>query len=153
MKIDCMNDNGTLTIALDGRLDTTTAPELEKFFSENCAKVTALVLDCEKLLVCKLSCLFGSNLYMINYTCSGVSYMYCDYDTAVLVQVISSESEYVFVRKAYGEAAVIRIEGSIAFKGYAAGNAVLIDIAAEKIFETGVILIFEKSVKSIQTVS
>lgn len=49
MKIDFTKNNGTLTVALDGRLDTTTAPELEKFLGENCADITALVLDCEKL--------------------------------------------------------------------------------------------------------
>jgi anti-sigma B factor antagonist len=49
MKIDFTKNNGTLTVALDGRLDTTTAPELEKFLGENCADTTALVLDCEKL--------------------------------------------------------------------------------------------------------
>ena len=50
MKIDFTKNNGTVTVALDGRLDTTTAPELESFFTENCADATALVLDCEKLV-------------------------------------------------------------------------------------------------------
>ena len=38
--------NGTeLTVALTGRLDTTTAPELEKELKENLDVVTALVID------------------------------------------------------------------------------------------------------------
>ena len=50
MKVDVTNNNGVLTVALDGRLDTTTAPELEKLLCENCANATALILDCEKLV-------------------------------------------------------------------------------------------------------
>ncbi|MBQ1962997.1 MAG: STAS domain-containing protein [Clostridia bacterium] len=50
MKVDFTNNNGVLTVALDGRLDTTTAPELEKLLCENCANATALILDCEKLV-------------------------------------------------------------------------------------------------------
>ena len=50
MKIDFAKNNGTLTVTLDGRLDTTTAPELEKFLGENCADTAALILNCEKLV-------------------------------------------------------------------------------------------------------
>ncbi len=50
MKIDLTKNNGILTVALDGRLDTTTAPELEKLLCENCADISSLVLDCEKLV-------------------------------------------------------------------------------------------------------
>lgn len=50
MKIDFTKNNGALTVALDGRLDTTTAPELEKFLGKNCVDAAALVLDCEKLM-------------------------------------------------------------------------------------------------------
>ena len=50
MKIDFAKENGTLTVALDGRLDTTTAPQLEEFLNENCAGITALILNCEKLV-------------------------------------------------------------------------------------------------------
>ena len=40
------NQNGnTLTIALEGRLDTTTAPELEKELKDNLGNMEALVLD------------------------------------------------------------------------------------------------------------
>ena len=42
--------NGTeLTIALEGRLDTATAPDLEKELQESLDGVTALTLDFEKL--------------------------------------------------------------------------------------------------------
>lgn len=42
--------NGTeLTIALEGRLDTTTAPELEETLKASAAGITALVFDFEKL--------------------------------------------------------------------------------------------------------
>ena len=49
MKIDFNKDNGILSVALDGRLDTMTAPELESFFSKNCNGIEALILNCEKL--------------------------------------------------------------------------------------------------------
>ena len=49
MKIDFTKNNGTVTVALDGRLDTTTAPALEKFITENYDGSGALVIDCEKL--------------------------------------------------------------------------------------------------------
>ena len=50
MKIDFTNNNGTLTVALDGRLDTITAPELEKFLGEKCEEAAMLIFDCEKLV-------------------------------------------------------------------------------------------------------
>ena len=49
MKIDFNKDNGILNIALDGRLDTTTAPELDSFIGENYDGVGSIVIDCEKL--------------------------------------------------------------------------------------------------------
>lgn len=49
MKIDFNKDNGILNVALDGRLDTTTAPELESFLNKNCDGIEALTLNCEKL--------------------------------------------------------------------------------------------------------
>ena len=49
MKIDFTKNNGNLHVALDGRLDTTTAPELEGFLNENYDGTEALVMDCEKL--------------------------------------------------------------------------------------------------------
>lgn len=49
MNITVTNRDNDLLIALDGRLDTVTAPDLEAVLSENAAKAAALVLDCEKL--------------------------------------------------------------------------------------------------------
>ena len=49
MKIDFTKTNSELTVVIDGRLDTTTAPELESFLSEQYAAVTAITFDCEKL--------------------------------------------------------------------------------------------------------
>ena len=49
MKIDFTKDNGTLKIALDGRLDTITAPEFESFLGKNYSGNLGLVIDCEKL--------------------------------------------------------------------------------------------------------
>ena len=44
------NLSGTeLTVALEGRLDTVTAPVLEKELKENYGSITALVLDFKKL--------------------------------------------------------------------------------------------------------
>ena len=50
MKIDFNKTNDILNIALDGRLDTTTAPEFEDFLEENYDGTYALVIDCEKLV-------------------------------------------------------------------------------------------------------
>ena len=49
MKIDFTKENGNLNVTLDGRLDTTTAPELESFLNQNYDGANALVIDCEKL--------------------------------------------------------------------------------------------------------
>lgn len=49
MKIEFNKENGTLNIALDGRLDTTTAPELESFLAENYDGKGTLILDFAKL--------------------------------------------------------------------------------------------------------
>ena len=49
MKINFNNNNGILNVALDGRLDTTTAPELENFISNNHDGTGSIVIDCEKL--------------------------------------------------------------------------------------------------------
>ena len=50
MKIDFTNNNGVLNVALDGRLDTTTAPEFESFLCENYSSINELVINCEKLI-------------------------------------------------------------------------------------------------------
>ncbi len=49
MKINFNNNNGLLNIALDGRLDTTTAPELESFIGNNYDGTGTIVIDCKKL--------------------------------------------------------------------------------------------------------
>ena len=49
MKIKFNNNNGLLNIALDGRLDTTTAPELESFIGNNYDGTGSIVIDCKKL--------------------------------------------------------------------------------------------------------
>ena len=49
MKIDFTKNGAVLCISLDGRLDTTTAPELESFLSENLGGADALNIDCKKL--------------------------------------------------------------------------------------------------------
>ena len=49
MKINFNKNNGNLNVALDGRLDTVTAPELESFFNANYDGAEMIVIDCEKL--------------------------------------------------------------------------------------------------------
>ena len=49
MKISFNNENGVLSVAVDGRLDTTTAPELEAFIANNYNASGSIVIDCEKL--------------------------------------------------------------------------------------------------------
>ena len=49
MKIDFNKNNDILTVVLEGRLDTITAPELENFIGENFSGTESLVIDCEKL--------------------------------------------------------------------------------------------------------
>ena len=50
MNINFTKDSGILNIALEGRLDTTTAPELEKFIGENYEAGNTLVIDLKKLV-------------------------------------------------------------------------------------------------------
>lgn len=49
MKIIKQQDNGILTITLEGRMDITTAPDLEKEIKDSLDGVTELVFDLEKL--------------------------------------------------------------------------------------------------------
>jgi len=49
MTINKKLDGSSLTVALEGRLDTTTAPELEKELSESLNGVTELTFDFETL--------------------------------------------------------------------------------------------------------
>ena len=50
MKIDFQKNGGELIVAIDGRLDTLTAPELDDFLKGKYEGVTALTFDCEKLV-------------------------------------------------------------------------------------------------------
>ena len=49
MKIDKILNGSTLTVVLEGRLDTTTAPELEAMLKESLDNVTELVFDMDGL--------------------------------------------------------------------------------------------------------
>lgn len=49
MEINKQKDGANLTIGLDGRLDTNTAPELENELRDNLSDVTNLVLDLKNL--------------------------------------------------------------------------------------------------------
>ncbi|MGN0823426.1 MAG: STAS domain-containing protein [Candidatus Gallimonas sp.] len=49
MTIRQNRENTKLTVAIEGRLDTSTAPELEAALAEALENVTELTLDCEKL--------------------------------------------------------------------------------------------------------
>lgn len=50
MNIDFNKKDGELTVTIDGRLDTLTAPELESFLVSNYEGVEALIFDCDKLV-------------------------------------------------------------------------------------------------------
>ena len=50
MKIGFNKKGGELTVAIDGRLDTITAPELESFLANNHEGTSALTFDCERLV-------------------------------------------------------------------------------------------------------
>ena len=49
MKINFNINEGILNVSLDGRLDTTTAPEFESFLSENYDGKGTLIIDCANL--------------------------------------------------------------------------------------------------------
>ena len=49
MKIDFTKNTENLEVKIEGRLDTTTAPELDSFLNANLAGVKALAVDCEQL--------------------------------------------------------------------------------------------------------
>lgn len=49
MTITNKKNDEQLTVSLEGRLDTTTAPQLEKFIGENTDGIKELVIDLEKL--------------------------------------------------------------------------------------------------------
>jgi anti-sigma B factor antagonist len=45
MQLSKINEGNKLTICVEGRVDTVTAPELDKFINENAEGVTELILD------------------------------------------------------------------------------------------------------------
>ncbi len=49
MNISKHNEGSTLTMEISGRLDTTTAPELEKEIGASCEGTEKLILDLKKL--------------------------------------------------------------------------------------------------------
>jgi len=49
LNINKVSDGARLTVALKGRLDTTTAPELEKSLKESVEGVAQLVIDMQEL--------------------------------------------------------------------------------------------------------
>lgn len=49
MKIETKKENEKVVVAIEGRLDTTTAPELEKELKDSLGGIKELVLDLEKL--------------------------------------------------------------------------------------------------------
>ena len=50
MDINFNKKGGELTVRIDGRLDTVTAPEFESLLIKNYDGVTSLTFDCEKLV-------------------------------------------------------------------------------------------------------
>lgn len=50
MNIKFTKDSDILNVALEGRLDSTTAPEFEKMLCHNYDGAGALTIDCEKLV-------------------------------------------------------------------------------------------------------
>lgn len=49
MLINRMNEGSKLTVSLEGRLDTTTAPDLEKIMENSLKGIETLVFDMERL--------------------------------------------------------------------------------------------------------
>lgn len=50
MTVNTEKQNNTVIFKLEGRLDTTTAPMLEKMINERCETAEGLILDLEKLV-------------------------------------------------------------------------------------------------------
>ena len=50
MNIKFTKDSDIMNVALEGRLDSTTAPEFEKMLCQNYDGASALTIDCEKLV-------------------------------------------------------------------------------------------------------
>ena len=49
MKLEFTKSNGVVTVSIEGRLDTVTAPELESALGDYYEGAESLVFDCEKL--------------------------------------------------------------------------------------------------------
>ena len=49
MKIGVKKEDGTLKLEMTGRLDTTTAPQLEEVFCKHSADIKHLIMDCSNL--------------------------------------------------------------------------------------------------------
>ena len=49
MTVNTEKENNTVTFKVEGRLDTTTAPMLEKMINDECETVEGLILDLENL--------------------------------------------------------------------------------------------------------
>ena len=49
MKMNINKENEILTVGVEGRLDTTTSPELENFLNAEMDNINELIIDCEKL--------------------------------------------------------------------------------------------------------
>ena len=49
MTITNEKNGNQMTVGIEGRLDTTTVPQLESFLNDNTAGITDIVLDLEKL--------------------------------------------------------------------------------------------------------
>lgn len=45
MKLTSTKEDGKLTVVVSGRVDTTTAPDLEKYINDNMNGITEMVLD------------------------------------------------------------------------------------------------------------
>ena len=50
MKINFNKNGEEMIVELEGRLDTTTAPELDNFLTQNLMGVNALTINCENLV-------------------------------------------------------------------------------------------------------
>ena len=50
MKLNFNKNDDILNVAIEGRLDTTTAPEFDSFISQNLDGIKELNINCEKLI-------------------------------------------------------------------------------------------------------
>ena len=50
MKIEFTKNDGVMNVTIEGRLDTTTAPQLDDMLSKNLMCVNSLTIDCTNLI-------------------------------------------------------------------------------------------------------